>query len=97
MIHRRLDLAYTLQIWILPRASAVIGLAGDIENQVGLDASHREICRFDPSILTDKDNYEKVQGNLEEFYKGALEKQGEIFPNPPAEERESRLAALRAK
>ncbi|MCJ1351862.1 MAG: hypothetical protein MMC33_001846 [Icmadophila ericetorum] len=88
MIHRRLDLAYTLQIWILPRASAVIGLAGDIENQVGLDASHREICRFDPSILTDKDNYEKVQGNLEEFYKGALEKQGEIFPNPPAEERE---------
>ena len=73
--------AYTIQIRIVPRASAVIGLPGDIENQVGIDASHSEICRFDPSILTDMDNYEKVQGNFQELYKSALEKQSKMPVN----------------
>ena len=79
----------------MPRASAVIGLPGDTENQVGIDASHSEICRFDPSILTDVDNYEKVQGNFRELYEGALEKQGEILPSVPEGDFEARLAALK--
>ena len=79
----------------MPRASAVLGLSGDIENQVGIDASHSEICRFDPSIMMDMDNYEKVQGNFQELYEGALKRQGEILPNSPEGELETRLAALR--
>ena len=59
--HRELSImTHTIQVRIVPRASAVIGLPGDIENQVGLDAGHKEICRYDPSILADIDNYEKV-------------------------------------
>ena len=73
----------------------MIGLPGDMENQVGIDASHSEICRFDPSILNDVDNYEKVQGNFRELYEGALEKQGEILPSTPEGLLEARLAALR--
>ncbi len=84
-----------MQVRIVPRASAVIGLPGDMENQVGIDASHSEICRFDPSILEDMDNYEKVQGNFRELYEGALEKLGEILPTAPEGELEARLAALR--
>lgn len=81
----------------MPRASAVIGLPGDVENQVGIDASHTEICRFDPSILTDMDNYEKVQGNFKELYEGALEKQGELLPDVLKVEFGARLAALRGE
>lgn len=51
-----------------------------MENQVGLDAGHSGICRFDPSIQTDMDNYEKVQGNFRELYEGALNMQGKIMP-----------------
>ena len=75
----------------------MIGLPGDMENQVGLDASHSEICRYDPSILADMDNYDLVQGNLSELYEGALEKQGELLPNAPKGELEARLAALRSE
>lgn len=65
-----------------------------MENQVGIDAKHSQICRFDPSITKDMDNYEKVQGNFKEPYEGALERQGEILPNAPEGEFEARMAAL---
>ena len=78
----------------MPRSSAVIGLPADMENQVGIDASHSEICRFDTSILTDMDNYEKIQGNLKELYDGAIETRGEILPTIPEMERQNRLADL---
>ncbi len=83
-----------LKVRIVPRASAVIDLPGDMENQVGIDASHSDICRFDPSILKDMDNYEKVQGNFRELYEGALEKLGEILPTVPEGELRARLATL---
>ena len=73
----------------------MIGLPGDMENQVGLDASHSEMCRYDPSILADMDNYDLVKGNLRELYEGALEKQGELLPNAPEGKLEARLATLR--
>jgi len=91
----QIDRTETLQVRIVPRASAVIGLPGDIENQVGIDASHSDICRFDPSIMIDMDNYEKVQGNFQELYEGALERQGEMLPNASEGDLETRLAALR--
>lgn len=91
----QIDRTETLQVRIVRRSSAVIGLPGDIENQVGIDASHSEICRFDPSIMMDMDNYEKVQGNFQELYEGALGRQGKILPNAPQGGLEIRLAALR--
>ena len=72
----------------------MIGLPGDVENQVGIDANHSEICRFDPSIQTDMDNYEKVQANIKELYEGTLQ-QGELLPDDPEKELGARLAALR--
>ena len=83
-----------LQVRNVPRASAVIGLPGDMENQVGIDASHSEICRFDTSISADMDNYEKVQGNIKELYDGAVEMEGVILPAVSEMELQARLAAL---
>ncbi len=80
----------------MPRDSATIGLPGDIENQVGLDASHSEMCRFEPSLQADMKNYQWVKRNIKGLYLGALEKQGETLPNAPRHQLEDRLAALAA-
>lgn len=52
----------------MPRLSAVIGLPGDLENQVRLDADHSNLCRFDASIQKDRDNLRLVEANIEELY-----------------------------
>ena len=63
-IRWKLD-AYALQL--VPRESAVFGLAGDRENQIKLIATHCDMCRFDPSEKTDKNNYFLVEGNIAEL------------------------------
>ena len=65
-----------------------------MEDQVGINANHSDMCRFDLSIRSDEDNYEKVHGHFKELYQGALKKQGEILLNAPERELEARLAAL---
>jgi hypothetical protein len=48
----------------VPRESAVFGLDGRRENQVKLNAAHSDMCRFNPSVERDKDNYFLVEGNI---------------------------------
>jgi hypothetical protein len=60
----------------VPRDSAVIGLSGEREHAVRLNAEHSDMCRFDLSIQNDEDNYQLVEANLEELCTEAL-KQGE--------------------
>ncbi|KAN0102725.1 hypothetical protein V8E51_011038 [Hyaloscypha variabilis] len=49
---------------LVPRESAVFGLDGRRENQVKLNATHSDMCRFNPSVEKDKDNYFLVEGNM---------------------------------
>jgi hypothetical protein len=52
----------------------VLGLDGRRENQVKLDAAHEDMCRFNPSVRKDKDNYILVEGNIADLcsiYPGA--------------------------
>jgi hypothetical protein len=57
---------------LVPRESALMGLPGHRENQVKLDASHRDMCRFDPDAPQDKKNYFLVEGNVLELCIGAI-------------------------
>ncbi|KAI9783675.1 MAG: hypothetical protein M1839_003523 [Geoglossum umbratile] len=62
---------------IVSRDSAVIGLPGDVENVVKLDANHSEICRFDITIQRDRDNLCLVLANIKMLYGLAIAR-GEI-------------------
>lgn len=52
-------------------ASARLGLPGNRENVVKLNADHRQVCKFGDS-QTDRDNLELVQSNIRDLYKNAL-------------------------
>ncbi|KAH9206067.1 hypothetical protein DL95DRAFT_397161 [Leptodontidium sp. 2 PMI_412] len=52
---------------VVPRHSAVLGLDGMRENQVKLDATHSDMCRFNRSVKKDVDNYALVEGNLRDL------------------------------
>ena len=54
-------------IQVVPRHSAVLGLPGDRESQIKIQASHENMCRFDPDVAIDKVNYELVEGNVVEL------------------------------
>ena len=64
---------FLMSLQIVPRLSAVIGLPGDSENQVRLNADHSNLCRFDASIEKDRDNLRLVEANVEELYEPAGE------------------------
>ena len=51
----------------MPQASAMIGLPGDRENQVKLEATHSDMCRFNPNAQTDAKNFKLVEGNVLEL------------------------------
>jgi len=57
---------------IVPKKSAVFGLPGDLENQVGIDTGHSDMCRFDRNNSKDMDNFDFVQGNIQELYNMAM-------------------------
>jgi hypothetical protein len=61
----------------VPRDSAIFGLPGDRENIIGLNASHSDICRFNPAEKKDKDNYVFVEANIAELCEAAAA-QGEL-------------------
>lgn len=42
----------------------MLGLQGDRESPIRLNADHSNICRFNPSVKVDKDNYFYVEGNI---------------------------------
>ena len=51
-------------VQLVPRESAVLGLAGLREQQLELRATHSDMCRFDPDGKIDKINYFLVSGNI---------------------------------
>jgi len=51
--------------------SARLGLPGDRENVVKLNADHGQICKFGESQV-DRDNFDLVQSNIRDIYKSAL-------------------------
>jgi hypothetical protein len=81
---------------IVPKKSAVFGLPGDLENQVGIDAGHSDMCRFDRNNSKDMDNFEFVQGNIQELYDIAMERNGEFLDLPlsPEADLQARLESL---
>lgn len=55
---------YRADSFHVPRESAVVGLPGDVENQVCLEADHSNMGRFDDVTKDDLDNYKPVQANI---------------------------------
>jgi hypothetical protein len=51
--------------------SARLGLPGDRENVVKLNADHKQVCKFGDG-QTDRDNFELVRSNIRDLYKNAL-------------------------
>ena len=51
-------------------------MPGDHENVVKLNADHRGVCKFGPS-LDDQDNFKLVRSNIKDLYMNAL-KTGEL-------------------
>lgn len=49
-----------------------MNLPGNRETQLRINADHWNMCRFDPSIPADLDNYRKVERNLQMLCADAL-------------------------
>jgi len=56
----------------VPQDSAVLGLSKKKEHQVKIDADHSLVCRFNPAIEFDEDNYKKVEANLQSLCTSAI-------------------------
>ena len=52
---------------VVPQYSATLGLPGDRESQIKIQAKHGDMCRFNPDITMDKSNYKLVEGNVLEL------------------------------
>ncbi|KAJ5170847.1 uncharacterized protein N7500_003630 [Penicillium coprophilum] len=65
---------------VVPPKSSRLGLPGDCENVVPLDADHSQVCKFGLS-QTDQDNLELVKSNIEDVYEAALKKYGHLREN----------------
>lgn len=63
---------------VVPPESARLGMPGDRENVVKLNADHSGICKFGAS-QADQDNLEFVQFNIKDIYKKALQKPASGF------------------
>ena len=80
---------------MVPRESAVIGLPGDVENQVRLDADHRNLCRYNLSVQVDRDNLKKVQHNIKELYDASTIRLGELHELSPPDALAERFSRLK--
>ena len=70
----------TLIQQLVPKDSAVFGLPGERENQVKINADHSDVCRFDPALELNQDNYILVEANLRRLCESAIA-QGELSGN----------------
>ncbi|KAF7182461.1 hypothetical protein CNMCM7691_002031 [Aspergillus felis] len=57
---------------VVPFDSAVLGLPGQRETQLRINADHSNMCRFDMTVQADRDNYRKVERNLQMLCADAL-------------------------
>lgn len=77
--------------------SARFGLPGDKERILGIEASHSDICRFDPrKSQKDRDNLDRVLSNVDDLFELALARSESMtLPNVSIDPLHSRLRALR--
>ncbi|KAM7206365.1 hypothetical protein V8F20_002714 [Naviculisporaceae sp. PSN 640] len=59
---------------IVPRESAIFGLPGDRERILGINATHSDMCRFDPSTSEDAQSLRTVLSSVEDLYEDAVKK-----------------------
>jgi hypothetical protein len=50
----------------------MIGLPGSRETVLSLHARHSDMCRFNPDVKADRDNYDLVKSNMADLFGGAL-------------------------
>ena len=60
----------------MPKTSAIFGLPDDKEVVVEIKADHGDICRFDMTDATDRENFKRVWRVLEDMYELTI-RQGE--------------------
>ena len=54
-----------------------MGLTGDFESQLKIEAKHEDMCRFNPNVTKDESNYDVVEGNTVELCEEAARQLGE--------------------
>jgi len=69
----------TRKYMVVNPLDARLNLAGERENIVGLDATHSDICRFDPTQEADQDVWEPVLTNLKDLHRKVLQSRGELL------------------
>ena len=65
---------------VVPKESARLGMPGDRENVVKLNADHGGVCKFGPSE-DEQDNLKLVRANIKDLFQSAL-KRGEFLALP---------------
>ena len=54
-----------------------MGLTGDYESQLKIEAKHEDMCRYNPNFTKDENNYDVVEGNTVELCEEAARQLGE--------------------
>ena len=54
-----------------------MGLTGDYESQLKIEAKHEDMCRYNPNVTKDESNYDVVEGNTVELCEEAARHLGE--------------------
>ena len=54
-----------------------MGLTGDYESQLKIEAKHEDMCRYNPNVSKDESNYDVVEGNTVELCEEAAKQLGE--------------------
>lgn len=80
---------------IVTKESATFGLPGHRESIFGLEADHRNICKFDPAVEANMDVYEIVRGNFVWIYDEILNTRSTVWSNSMGhhQRRQSSIAA----
>ncbi len=56
------------------RESAIFGLPGDRERILGINSTHSDMCRFDPSADEDARSLKIVLSSVEDLYEDAVKR-----------------------
>lgn len=72
--HADIIAADLMSAQVVPRESAIFGLPGDRERILGIDATHSNMCRFNPSTGEDAQSLKTVLSSVEDLYEDAVKK-----------------------
>lgn len=76
-------------VQIVSRESATLGLSGERETVLRMEANHSDICRFDLDDPRDQRNFELLVVNMAGLCEDVV-KTGEEFHRPPLPRRQCR-------